>query len=162
MPAQLLQLCPSLCDPVDCTLPGSCVHGILQARILKWVDIPSSKGIFPTQGLILHLPHCRQTFFFFFLLLSPWGSPPTPNFQFVKWINSSLRATSLHIGSRLSRLVVFLSICTGWELYRSSTKSLPSKLLPLFMDLLTLIWSDRQESIEKLTGGALWSQMDRV
>ena len=99
-------------------------------------------------------------FFFFFLLLSPWGSPPTPNFQFVKWINSSLRATSLHIGSRLSHLVVFLGICTVWELYRSCTKLLPSKLLPLLMDLLTLIWSDRKESIEKLTGGALWSQMD--
>ena len=31
------QLCPTLCDPVDCSLPGSPVHGILQARILEWV-----------------------------------------------------------------------------------------------------------------------------
>ena len=36
--------CLTLCDPVDCTLPGSSVHGILQARILKWVAIPFSRG----------------------------------------------------------------------------------------------------------------------
>ena len=34
------QLCPTLCNPMDCSLPGSSVHGILQARILEWVDIP--------------------------------------------------------------------------------------------------------------------------
>ena len=31
------QLCPTLCDPMDCGPPGSSVHGILQARILEWV-----------------------------------------------------------------------------------------------------------------------------
>ena len=33
-----------LCDPTDCSLPGSSVHGILQARILEWVTMPSSRG----------------------------------------------------------------------------------------------------------------------
>ena len=33
------QLCPTLCDPMDCSPPGSSVHGIVQARILKWVAI---------------------------------------------------------------------------------------------------------------------------
>ena len=33
------QLCPTLCNPMDCSLPGSSVHGILQARILEWVAI---------------------------------------------------------------------------------------------------------------------------
>ena len=36
--------------PGDCSLPGSSVHWILQARILEWVAIPFSRGIFPTQG----------------------------------------------------------------------------------------------------------------
>ena len=36
--------CPPLCDPMDCSPPGSSVHGILQARILEWVAIPSSRG----------------------------------------------------------------------------------------------------------------------
>ena len=35
MCAKLLQLCPTLCDPMDCSLPGSSVHGILQARLLE-------------------------------------------------------------------------------------------------------------------------------
>ena len=34
-------MCPTLCDPMDCSPPGSSVHGILQARILKWVAMPS-------------------------------------------------------------------------------------------------------------------------
>ena len=35
------QSCPTLCDPMDCSLPGSSVRGILQARILEWVAMPS-------------------------------------------------------------------------------------------------------------------------
>ena len=35
--------CPALCDPMDCSLPGSSVHGVFQARILKWVAISYSQ-----------------------------------------------------------------------------------------------------------------------
>ena len=35
---------PTLCDPTDCSPPLSGVHGILQARILEWVAMPSSRG----------------------------------------------------------------------------------------------------------------------
>ena len=41
---QSLQLCSTLCGPMDCSLPGSSVHGILQARILQWVVISFFKG----------------------------------------------------------------------------------------------------------------------
>ena len=58
--AHLLQLCPTLCNPMDCSLPGSSVHGTSQARILEGVAISSSKGIFPTQGSNPHCLHCRQ------------------------------------------------------------------------------------------------------
>ena len=40
----LAQLCPTLCDPKDCSPPGSSVHEILQARILEWVAIPFPRG----------------------------------------------------------------------------------------------------------------------
>ena len=40
------QLCLTLCDPMDCSLPGSSVHGISQARVLEWVAI-SSLGDLP-------------------------------------------------------------------------------------------------------------------
>ena len=42
--AKSLQSCPTLWDPMDCSPPGSSVHGILQARILEWVAMPSSRG----------------------------------------------------------------------------------------------------------------------
>ena len=42
--AKLLQLCLTLCDPMDCSLPGSSVHGILQAGILEWVARLSSRA----------------------------------------------------------------------------------------------------------------------
>ena len=42
--AKLLQSFPILCNSMDCSPPGSSVHGILQARILEWVVISSSRG----------------------------------------------------------------------------------------------------------------------
>ena len=42
--AQSPQSSPSLCDPLDCSPPDSSVHGILQARILEWVAMSSSRG----------------------------------------------------------------------------------------------------------------------
>ena len=52
MHTQLLQSCLTLCDPMDCSLPGSSVHGILQARILEWVAIPSSRGSSSARGRV--------------------------------------------------------------------------------------------------------------
>ena len=42
--SEVAQSCPTLCDPVDCSSPGSSVHGILQARMLEWVAISFSRG----------------------------------------------------------------------------------------------------------------------
>ena len=47
----------TLCDPMDCSLPGSSIHGISQARILEWVAISSSRG--SSQKSNPGLPHCR-------------------------------------------------------------------------------------------------------
>ena len=63
---KVAQSYPTLCDPIDYT-----VHRILQARILELVAFPFSRGIFPTQGLNLGLPYCRQILY----LLSHRGSP---------------------------------------------------------------------------------------
>ena len=43
--AQSLQLCPTFCHPMNCSLPGSSVHGIFPARILEWVAMPSSRDL---------------------------------------------------------------------------------------------------------------------
>ena len=85
--------CPTLCDPMVCSLPGSSIHGIFQARALEWGAIAFSnglyssynsagqntgvgslcllQGIFPTQGLNPGLPHCRRILY----PLSQKGSP---------------------------------------------------------------------------------------
>ena len=44
--AESLQSCLTLCDPIDCSPLGSSIHGILQARILEWVAMPSSRNFY--------------------------------------------------------------------------------------------------------------------
>ena len=44
MKVLVTQSCPTLCNPMDCSQPGSSVHGIFQARILEWVPMPSFRG----------------------------------------------------------------------------------------------------------------------
>ena len=66
VPAQSLRSCVTLCDPMDCSPPGSSVHGILQARILQWVAMPSSRGSsWPRDWtrVYLHLLHYRWIFY---------------------------------------------------------------------------------------------------
>ena len=58
--------CMALCDPMDCSPPGSSAHGIFQARILEWIAIP-----FPTEGSNPDLPHCGQILYH----LSHQGTP---------------------------------------------------------------------------------------
>ena len=48
--AKLFQSCPTLCDPVDCSQPGSSVHGILQARILECIAVPPPRDL-PNPGI---------------------------------------------------------------------------------------------------------------
>ena len=65
-----------LCNPMDCSLPGSCIHGILQARVLESTGVGCHcllQGIFLTQGSNPGLLHCncRQTLY----RLSHQGSP---------------------------------------------------------------------------------------
>ena len=74
---EVAQSCPTLCYPMGCSLPGSSVHGIFQARVLEWVAISFSRGSSQprdqTQGSNPGLPHCRQTLY----RLSHQGSPGT-------------------------------------------------------------------------------------
>ena len=41
---EVAQSCPTLCDPMDCSLSGSSIHGIFQARVLEWIAISFSRG----------------------------------------------------------------------------------------------------------------------
>ena len=57
---EVAQSCLTPCNPMHCSLPGSSIHGIFQARALEWVAIFFSRGIFLTQGSNPGLSHCRQ------------------------------------------------------------------------------------------------------
>ena len=48
--SEIAQSCPTLCYPMDCSLPGSSLHGILQARVLEWVAISFSRDL-PDPGI---------------------------------------------------------------------------------------------------------------
>ena len=63
---------PTLCHPMDCSLPGPSVHGILQARILEWVAIPFS-GDLPNLGIEPRSPALQADSF----LSEPPGKPPS-------------------------------------------------------------------------------------
>ena len=61
--AKSLLSCPGLYNPMDCSPPGSSVHGILQAKILEWVAVPSSRGSSPPRD---------QTCIFYVSCLAGW------------------------------------------------------------------------------------------
>ena len=65
------QLCLTLHDPIHCSLPGSSVHGIFQARVLEWIVFSFSRGSSQPRARTWVLLHCRQTLYH----LSHQGSP---------------------------------------------------------------------------------------
>ena len=75
----IIQSCLILCKPMDCSPPGSSVHGIFQVRIPEWVSMPSSRGIFPTQGSYPSLPQCRWILY----PLKPWEAMG-PSHSYIK------------------------------------------------------------------------------
>ena len=75
----VVQSCPTLCDPVDCSPPGFSVHGIPQARILEWVATSFSRGSSP--------PRDRTC-------VSCIGQPGKPNIRKgIPWTNRAWQAT---------------------------------------------------------------------
>ena len=75
--AKSFQSCPTLCDPIDGSPPGSCVHGILQARVLEWVAVAFTNALkwkVKVKSLscvwLLATPWTAPT-----RLLHPWDSP---------------------------------------------------------------------------------------
>ena len=75
--AESLQSPPTLCDPVDCSPPGSSVHGIFQARMLEWVVTYFSRGSSPPRGE--PAPPASSALQADSLLLSHRGSPLKSN-----------------------------------------------------------------------------------
>ena len=60
--SEVAQVCPTLSDPVDCSLPGSSVHGIFQARVLEWVPLPSPSKILGNSFPLKFERYCSSQF----------------------------------------------------------------------------------------------------
>ena len=103
--SEVAQSCPTLCDPMDCSLPGSSVYGIHQARILEWITVPFSRGIFPTQRLNPDLPHWRWIIYIWATKACLMGMPA--------WACSALEFIPRHSKSSW-RWQVFGYLDTGW------------------------------------------------
>ena len=100
------------CDPINCSLPGSSIHGILQARILEWVAIPFSRGSSWTGSPVLqeNMPNCKfkQVILLVFFLFSLGNiqAPSSPDlcFKFVVTPSNSDLSIS-HARGSLPRLL---------------------------------------------------------
>ena len=71
----MAQTCLNLCDPMDCSPPGSSVHGILQARILEWLPFPSP-GDLPDPGIEPASPALAGRFFITSASWEAWKPQP--------------------------------------------------------------------------------------
>ena len=123
--------CPTLCNPMDYSPPGSSVHGILQTRILEWVATPfswgsSRPGDLPHPGTNLRLLHCRQILYSLSHQRSlPGGqkSPPVGNSLF--WG----KVSQAHFLSKFSMIVSPLDqkqiIRTAYDHWATGQGSLP-------------------------------------
>ena len=92
--AKVTRLCPTLCNPMDCSLPGSSVHGILWARILKWVALSFSRRS--------SWPRDRT-----------WISFTAGRF-FTNWAQGSLILYDPHKLTSLTLRLVFTPRCKPW------------------------------------------------
>ena len=94
------------CDPMDCRLPGSSVHGILQARILEWVAMPFSRTVLAPLGISNHErpsppPHKYPLQLHPLTTINTWSHPPPPHCYFaLNW------TSTIHLGESSKEIVV--------------------------------------------------------
>ena len=60
--SEVTQSCPTLSDPMDCSLPGSSVHGIFQARVLEWAFSLLCINLVSLVPVAPYFPHCSQSY----------------------------------------------------------------------------------------------------
>ena len=96
--AKLLQLCSTLCDPMDCSPPGSSVHGMSQAKILEWVAISFSRVSPPIRDQTL-VSCTGRGFFTTKPILKP--QLPSPALSLSLSLSLSLHSLASSLASRL-------------------------------------------------------------
>ena len=109
LPVLVTQLCPTLCDPMNCSPPGSSVHGILQARLLEWVTAPSSRFSQHLESASLNSPSLAGGFF---------TRSPQIHFLILNSMPFPLCSLNSHLALRLllDHASIFPSSCLGLAL----------------------------------------------
>ena len=94
-----LQLCPILCDPMGCSLQVSSVHGVLQARILEWIAVLSSRD--QTPGILTQESNLRLLFPAlkggFFTISTTWEAPYVHTCKYILINNTSILYVCVYI-----------------------------------------------------------------
>ena len=95
--SEVTQSCPTLCNPMDCSLPGSSVHGIFQARVPEWGAIAFSDGKLGTREIVCLTVLTKPNFYLYGMALlgrkarNNLGSIPT-----TKWNQQNERSLPIH------------------------------------------------------------------
>ena len=150
---------PNYFSPKDHSPPGSSVHGILQARILEWVAMPSSRGIFPTQWVnpcFLRLLQ-RQAGS---LPLESAGRPPEPVCRTLfgnrliegvamTYLDSILKSTDITLPTKvhLVKAMVFPVViygCESWTIKKAEHWQIDTFELWCWRRLLRVPWTARR------------------
>ena len=108
MSVLVAQLCPTLWDPVDCSLPGSSIHGILQARILEWVAIPFS-GVSSWHRDWTHISCILGRFYI------PWKICSLRNLRLLL-TDGKLNITKLAVVYEMQRFCLFFNFFELWDI----------------------------------------------
>ena len=101
--SEVTQLCLTLCDPMDCSLPGFSVHRILQARILEWAAMPFSRS---TKIWLLWTVYIH-------LWSSLWDSSPFVKFFSCPWCSWSTMI-KIQVNGLFYSSLVMASLIPGW------------------------------------------------
>ena len=131
---EVAQSCPTLCDPMDCSLPGSSVHGIFQAIVLKKDCHFLLQGIFLTQGSNLGLPYCRQMLY----RLSHQGN-----------LDSIVKSRDITLSTKvcLFKAMVFPVVvygCESWTIKKAECQRIDAFELWSWRRLLRVSWTARR------------------
>ena len=138
--SEVAQSCPTLCNPVDCSLPGSSIHGILQARVLEWVAISFSNAWkWKVKGKSLSRVRLLVTLWTAAYQVPPsmgfsrqdyWSGVPLPSLQ---WDARYVIKLNLYLLCLLSKiyicLVSYLSNIRKWNVIKSSFRLHMDKVL---------------------------------
>ena len=116
------QSCPTLFDPMDYSLPGSSVHGILQARILEWVAIPFSRGssqlrdrtwVFCTAGRFFTIRATREATYTYTYTFVPAQISSGKIYKKLEIVVASRKKAFFLGGGRVEGRLIFLYIPFG-------------------------------------------------